>query len=107
MVYPPFLVSSSSAHSDPTRLCLLGFGQGDGEDPVLHLRPDAALIDLVGKRKAASIMADIVFRVDWLHALVFGEVETAIDVKNASFHMDIDIVLIDARHLQDNGQCIG
>lgn len=51
-------------------------------------------------------MADIIFCVERLKALVLGEIEPPLYFQHAFFDTDVDIVLLDAGHLKDDGQGI-
>src|SRR4029453_12099860 len=97
-------METTSAHSDAARLSLLGLGQHQSENTVLHLCADPALINPVGEREAAPVVTDIVLGVDRLHALILGKIELALDREHAIFDAHIDFALIDARDLNDQRQ---
>src|SRR5579883_1250521 len=71
----------ASADWDPSRLRLPGLRQGQRQHAVLELRADAFLVDLPRERERARVVADIVFGIDGLHALVFAEVDLALHLQ--------------------------
>ena len=71
---PPAPVTSSADGNTPW-LCFQHLGQGQRKHPILQLRRDLLAINFAGQAECAHIVANVVFRVDWLHAFVLGEVD--------------------------------
>src|SRR5215831_11092950 len=64
-------------HRNFARLGLFGLRQYECDHAVvLHLGADLTLVDPIGNLETARIVADVVFGVDRLHSLIFGEVNS-------------------------------
>jgi hypothetical protein len=50
---------------------------------------------------------DVVLGIERLQSLIFGEIQPPIDLENAVFDVDLNAVLVDARHFENNIQCVG
>ena len=51
-------------------------------------------------------MADIVLGIEGLQSLVFGEIQSSIDLENAVLDANLHAALLDAGHLEDDVQCV-
>ena len=81
-------------------LCLL---QRQGQDAVIELGGDLLLVDLVRQCERAGEMADIVFGVEWLQALVLGKVKSSLDPQHIIFDIHLDIFFFDPWDLHHDG----
>src|ERR1700757_2961938 len=87
-----------SVNLNCTRLSFLDLRQHQREHAVFQLGCDLVLIDLARKPEAARIVADVVLGIEGLQALIFGEVQSSIDLENAVFNPNLDTALLGARH---------
>src|SRR5579859_3299064 len=91
---------------DAPWLRFLDLRQGQRQHAIAQLSADFALIDGARKTKASRIISDIVFRVEWPQIFVLRKVQAPVDVQDAFPNADIDVVLLDTRHFENDVQCI-
>src|SRR6059058_1312205 len=93
-----------SANSNCTRLGFFELRQHEREHAVLQVGADLALIDLARKPETARIMADVVFGIERLQALIFGKIQSPVDLENAVLNANLDAALLHARHFENDVQ---
>ena len=85
---------------NPARLDLLGFGQGQRQNAILHLGLDLFLIDPTRlQTKAPTVVPHVILRVDRLQLLVLGEVDATSNAEHVILEMDFEIRFVDTGHL--------
>jgi hypothetical protein len=62
------------------KLGFLHLGQHQREHAVLQFGADLVLIDLARKAETARVVPDIVFGIERLQVLIFGEIQSTIDL---------------------------
>src|SRR5690349_22304930 len=91
-----------SSDRNPPQQGFLCLRQRQCEHPVLDLRTDLVLIDLVRHREGARVRPHIVLSIDWLHTLIFREVDLSIHPEDVVFQRYVDILLLHTRHFHHN-----
>jgi hypothetical protein len=100
------LASLLSFDLNCSRLGFLDLRKRQREYPVAQLRSDFANVNLARKPEASRIMTHVIFGVERLKIVVFGEVQAPSHAENAFLDGDIDVRFLDTGHLKNDLQSI-
>jgi hypothetical protein len=69
-------------------------GQYQSNHAVAHLGPYFILIDPARDPKDSAVGTDVIFAVDWLEALIFAEIDFALDREHPILDAHVDVVSV-------------
>src|SRR5205085_4753798 len=72
--HPPLMQKHVSLDFNPSRGCFPYLLERKRQHTIRELGVDSCGIDLIGQRKGARVMTDIVLRIDRLEALILSEI---------------------------------
>src|SRR5262245_1168342 len=98
--------AGSAGDGDAAGLGLLGLGEPHLEDTVHQAGGDVLAVEVlrVAQREAAEVVAHVVLGVGGRESLILLRGDAPLEAQHAVVQLDLDVVLLDARHVDEEPQ---